>query len=94
MGVSLNKSDLVTSVAGTTGLAKKDAARAVDGVLAAITCALKEGHEVRLTGFGTFSVAERAASKGRDPRTGECIDISASRQAKFRASKSLKGELL
>jgi len=89
----VNKNDLIASVADSTGLAKKDAAIAVEGVLDAITNALKDGSEVRLVGFGTFSVSERAATKGRDPRTGATIDIAASRQAKFRASKGLKSAL-
>ncbi|MCP5364062.1 MAG: HU family DNA-binding protein [Hyphomicrobiales bacterium] len=89
----MNKNDLIASVADSTGLPKKDAAIAVEGVLDAITNALKDGSEVRLVGFGTFSVSERAATKGRDPRTGATIDIAASRQAKFRASKGLKSAL-
>lgn len=93
LGEALNKTDLIDTLASATGLAKKDAATAVDGVLAAITDALKKGDEVRLVGFGTFTVSERAATKGRDPRTGETIDIAASRQAKFRASKGLKDAL-
>ena len=93
LGEALNKTDLIDTLASATGLAKKDAATAVDGVLAAITDALKKGDEVRLVGFGTFTVSERAATKGRDPRTGDTIDIAASRQAKFRASKGLKDAL-
>lgn len=89
----MNKNDLIASVAQSAGLQKKDAARAVDGVLDAITDALKGGHEVRLVGFGTFTVSERQASSGRDPRTGEVIQISASKQAKFRAGKGLKDAL-
>jgi DNA-binding protein HU-beta len=89
----VNKNDLIQSVVTSTGLAKKDAMRAVDSVLDAITGALKSGHEVRIVGFGTFSVSERAATTGRDPRTGASIEIAASRQAKFRASKGLKSAL-
>lgn len=92
-GGSVNKNDLVASVATSTGLAKREAAAAVDGVFSAIADALKGGDEVRLVGFGTFSVAERSATKGRDPRTGEEIEISASKQAKFKASKGLKAAL-
>lgn len=89
----MTKNDLIASVASATGLDRKDAGRAVDGMLTAITDALKDGAEVRLAGFGTFTVAERAASKGRDPRTGAEIEIGASKQAKFRPSKTLKDAL-
>ncbi|MBW7850719.1 MAG: HU family DNA-binding protein [Rhodospirillales bacterium] len=86
----MNKNDLVAVVAGSTGLSKTDAAKAVDGVFQAITDALKKGDEVRLVGFGTFNVAARAQSEGRNPRTGEKIAIPASRQPKFKAGKGLK----
>lgn len=86
----MNKNELVTAVASATGLSKADAAKAVDGVFHAITEALKKGDEVRLVGFGTFNVAERAQSEGRNPRTGEKIEIPASKLPKFRAGKGLK----
>jgi len=86
----VNKNDLVTAVATNTGLSKADATKAVDGVFGAITDALKSGDEVRLVGFGTFAVTERAASEGRNPRTGEKIQIAASKQPKFKAGKGLK----
>ena len=86
----MNKNDLIAAVANTAGLSKTDAANAVEGVFDTITGALKTGDEVRLVGFGTFSVAERAASRGRNPRTGEPMEISASRQPKFKAGKGLK----
>jgi len=86
----VNKNDLVTAVASSTGLSKSDAANAVDGVFQAITAALTGGEDVRLVGFGTFAVAARAASEGRNPRTGEKIAIPASKQPKFKAGKSLK----
>lgn len=86
----MNKNDLVALVADRTGFTKGDAARAVDGVLDAITHALQGGSEVRLVGFGTFSVSERKASQGRNPRTGEPLKIEASKQPKFRAGKVLK----
>jgi len=89
----LNRNDLVATVADETGLPKKDAAKAVDGVFDVIARALKEGDEVRLVGFGTFSVSERAASEGRNPRTGEPIKIAASRVPKFKAGKGLKDAL-
>jgi DNA-binding protein HU-beta len=89
-GSQVNKNDLVTEVANATGLSKADSAKAVDGVFQAITDALKGGDEVRLVGFGTFAVSERAASEGRNPRTGEKITIAASKQPKFKAGKGLR----
>jgi DNA-binding protein HU-beta len=86
----MNKNDLIAVVAGSAGLTKADAARAVDSVFDSISDTLAKGTEVRLVGFGTFSVANRAASKGRNPRTGEPIDIPASKQPKFKAGKALK----
>ncbi len=86
----MNKNDLVAAVAASTGLSKADSANAVDSVIDAITGSLRSGEEVRLVGFGTFSVANRAASEGRNPRTGERISIAASRQPKFKAGKALK----
>jgi DNA-binding protein HU-beta len=86
----VNKNDLVAAVAGGSGLSKADAARAVDAIFDSITGELTGGGEVRLVGFGTFSVANRAASRGRNPRTGEAIMIPASRQPKFKAGKGLK----
>ena len=86
----MNKNDLVAAVSGAAGLSKADAARAVECVFDAITDSLRSGDEVRLVGFGTFSVANRKASEGRNPRTGEKIQIPASRQPKFKAGKALK----
>jgi DNA-binding protein HU-beta len=86
----LNKNDLVAAVAAQTDLSKTDAAKAVDAVFDSITASLKKGDEVRLVGFGTFAVSERAASEGRNPRTGETIAIPASKQPKFKAGKGLK----
>lgn len=86
----MNKNDLVAAVAAGSGLSKADAGRAVDSVFQNITSALKRGTDVRLVGFGTFSVVNRAASEGRNPRTGERIRIPASKQPKFKAGKGLK----
>ncbi len=86
----MNKNDLVSTVAGKTGMSKADAGKAVDGVFAAITNSLRSKTEVRLVGFGTFSVTRRAATQGRYPRTGERIQIPASNQPKFKAGKGLK----
>ena len=89
----MNKNDLVAAVADSTGLSKADSASAVDAVFDTVTSALKRGDDVRLVGFGTFSVTRRAASQGRNPRTGERIQIPASNQAKFKAGKGLKDSL-
>tara|TARA_R110002012_G_scaffold269100_2_gene453155 strand:+ start:558 stop:830 length:273 start_codon:yes stop_codon:yes gene_type:complete len=89
----VNKNELVAAVAGSADMTKADAASAVDAVLESVTTALKSGDEVRLVGFGTFSVASRAASEGRNPRTGEKIKIAASKQPKFKAGKGLKDAL-
>jgi len=86
----VNKNDLVAAVASSADLSKADATKAVDAVFESITGSLKGGDEVRLVGFGTFSVANRAASEGRNPRTGEKIQIPASKQPKFKAGKGLK----
>lgn len=86
----MNKNDLISAVADTSGLSRNDASKAVEGVFDAITGALKNGDEVRLVGFGTFSVAQRKASTGRNPRTGEAMEIKASSQPKFKAGKGLK----
>ena len=87
----MNKNELIARVASATNLSKADAGRAVDGVFSSITTALAGGDAVRLVGFGTFSVANRAASQGRNPRTGERIWIAASKQPKFKAGSALKG---
>lgn len=86
----MNKNELIANVAEAAGLSKADATKAVDAVFNSISGALKRGNEVRLVGFGTFSVAQRAASKGRNPRTGAPINIPASKQPKFKAGKQLK----
>ncbi len=89
-GSAVNKNDLISSVASDAGLSKADATKAVDAVFDNIEKSLKSGGEVRLVGFGTFSVADRKASTGRNPRTGETIQIPASKQPKFKAGKGLK----
>ena len=86
----MNKNDLIGQVAQDTGLSKVDAARAVDSVFDNIAGSLRNKGEVRLVGFGTFSVSHRKATTGRNPRTGETIQISASNQPKFKAGKALK----
>jgi len=86
----MNKNDLISAVAVSSGLSRNDATKAVEGVFDAISDSLKKGDEVRLVGFGTFSVAKRKASTGRNPRTGEAMEIKASSQPKFKAGKGLK----
>ena len=86
----MNKTELVEAVAETADLSKADAGKAVDAVLDAITNALKDGEQVTLVGFGTFEVRDRAARTGRNPKTGEPIQIKASRAPAFKAGKALK----
>ncbi|MDB5680288.1 MAG: DNA-binding protein [Sphingomonas bacterium] len=86
----MNKQELIASVADTAGLSKGDASKAVEAVFDVIGGSLKKGDEVRLVGFGTFSVSKRKASTGRNPRTGEPMTIKASTQPKFKAGKGLK----
>jgi DNA-binding protein HU-beta len=86
----MNKSELIDAVASETDLSKADAARATDAVLDIITGALSKGDQVTLVGFGTFSVRNRAARAGRNPQTGETIQIKASKSPGFKAGKALK----
>ena len=86
----MNKGELIDSVAGSAGLSRADATKAVDGVLGAIQSTLAGGGAVGLVGFGTFQVKARAARMGRNPRTGEAIHIKASNVPGFKAGKGLK----
>ncbi len=86
----MNKSDLVESIAAKADLSKGQAGDALDAVIATITKALKRGDSVSLVGFGTFAVKQRAARTGRNPRTGEAIQIKASKMPSFKAGKGLK----
>lgn len=86
----MNRHELIASVSGSTGLRKVDANKAVQAIFDSVGGALKRGDEVRLMGFGTFSISKRKGSTGRNPRTGEPMIIKASTQPKFKASKSLK----
>jgi DNA-binding protein HU-beta len=86
----MNKNDVVAAVAQSGGLSKANSAKAVDAVFDAISAALKSGEDVRLVGFGSFGVANRAARQGRNPRTGATIQIPASRRPTFKAGKELK----
>ena len=89
----MNKLELVEHIAKETDLSKVGAAAALDAVLDGIGKALKKGDEVRLVGFGTFSVRERAAGKGRNPATGKEIKIPASKNARFKSGAALKASL-
>jgi DNA-binding protein HU-beta len=86
----VNKSELIESIAQAADISKAAAERALDGAVAAITSSLQKSDMVTLVGFGTFYVGERAARSGRNPRTGDTIEIKASRVPKFRAGKALK----
>ena len=86
----MNKNDLINNVADAAGISKTAAASSVESVLDSVSSALSKGDDVRLVGFGTFSVANRKATTGRNPRTGEAINIPASKSAKFKSGKALK----
>jgi len=86
----VNKQELIEAVAESADISKAAAGRAVDAVVAGISNALKGGDQVSLIGFGTFMVKERAARTGRNPRTGESIEIAAAKNPVFKAGKALK----
>lgn len=86
----MNKSELIAKVAETSELSKKDATKAVEAVFEAITEALQTGDKVQLVGFGNFEVRERSARKGRNPQTGEEIEIAASKVPTFKPGKALR----
>ena len=86
----MNKGELIESVAAAADLSRADATRAVDAVIDSVTRSLSKGDTVSLVGFGTFTVKKRAARTGRNPRTGEAIQISASNVPGFKAGKALK----
>jgi DNA-binding protein HU-beta len=86
----MNKVEFVNAVAEAAGLSKVDAARAVDAYAEVVKNALKTGDTVTLVGFGAFEVRERAARTGRNPRTGETLEIAASKTPSFKAGKALK----
>ena len=86
----MNKTDLVNAIAEKTGLSKKDSEAALKAVTATIADSLKNGEKVQLVGFGTFEVRERAAKTGRNPRTGETMQIPASKLPAFKAGSDLK----
>lgn len=86
----MNKSELIDQIAEASGISKAAAGKAVDAFAAAVTAALKNGDMVTLVGFGSFYVGERAARSGRNPATGDPIDIKAAKLPKFRPGKNLK----
>ena len=86
----MNKTELIAAVAAKAGLTKKDAERVINATFDTITASLAEGNKVQLSGFGIFEVKAREARVGRNPRTKEEIQIPASRQPAFKASKALK----
>ena len=86
----MNKAELVAAVAAKAELSKKDAAEAIDAVLATITDALKNDDKVQVVGFGTFEVRQRAARKGKNPQTGAVVDIPAAKVPAFKAGQGLK----
>lgn len=89
----MTKAELVETVASKVDLPRAVAERAVNTMFDELTEALKQGDKVNISGFGTFSVSERKARTGRNPKTGETIEIAASRAAKFKAGKTLKDSL-
>lgn len=86
----MNKSELIDAVANAADMTKADATKAVDAFIGVVTDALKEDDQVTLVGFGTFLVRQREARSGRNPRTGETIQIAASKVPSFKAGKALK----
>jgi DNA-binding protein HU-beta len=86
----MNKSELIDAVAASSDLPKAQAARAVDAMIDVISSTLRGGDQVTIVGFGTFLVREREARSGRNPRTGETIQIAASKMPSFKAGKGLK----
>ncbi len=89
----MNKGELVSAVAERTGMGRGQAGEALDATLGAIVASLKKGEEVKIVGFGTFVVADRAAGVARNPRTGEKVKVPASKAPKFRAGAGLKDAL-
>ena len=89
----MNKAELIEKMAGSADISKASATRALDAMLDAVTESLKQSEQVVLVGFGTFAVKERAARTGRNPQTGEPIQISAAKVPSFKAGKALKDAL-
>ena len=89
----MNKSELIDRIAASSDLPKAAAGRALDAMIVSISDALKDGDQVVLVGFGTFSVKDRAARTGRNPQTGDPIDIPAAKISNFKAGKALKDSI-
>ena len=89
----MNKTELVAAAAEQTGMTKKDTEKALNAAFDVIASALSKGEKVQVSGFGIFEVKERKARMGRNPRTGEAMEIAASRTPTFKASKTLKDAL-
>lgn len=89
----MNKQDLIAKVAEDSGMNKTDAGNAVQAMIDAIAGSLQSGEEVKIAGFGNFQVAHRAASTGRNPRTGEPVQIKAAKLPKFKPGKALKDQV-
>ncbi len=89
----MNKAELVAAIAEKTELSKKDSEKALKAFIDVVTEELKKGEKIQLVGFGTFEVVERAAREGRNPQTGETMNIPASKAPKFKAGKQLKDEV-
>lgn len=89
----MNKTELVAAAAEQTGMTKKDTEKALNAAFEVIASALSKGEKVQVSGFGIFEVKEREARMGRNPRTGEAMEIAASRTPTFKASKTLKDAL-
>ena len=86
----MNKTELVAAIAENAEISKKDAEKALKAFADVVASELKKGEKVQLVGFGTFEVSERAAREGRNPQTGETMQIAASKSPKFKAGKALK----
>lgn len=89
----MNKTELVAAAAEQTGMTKKDTEKALNAAFDVIASALSKGEKVQVSGFGIFEIKEREARMGRNPRTGEAMEIAASRTPTFKASKTLKDAL-
>ena len=89
----MNKSELIEAIANKAGLSKADATKALEATISAVTNSLQQGQSVTIVGFGTFMVRESKARMGRNPRTGESIQINASKRPSFKAGKALKDNL-
>ena len=89
----MNKTELIAAIAEKTELSRKDAEKALKAFTEVVEEELKKGEKIQLVGFGTFEVSERAAREGRNPQTGETMQIAASKSPKFKAGKALKDDI-